>query len=210
MKKFLALAATALCFMFYVPFVQAQYGQPSISYSILIDKMVIKPGTGDYVDNLSPSDPRYSPSQDVWFRVKLKNTSDQSFTAVTIKDHVPVYILPIQGPGSWDLENRIITWNAGDFAVDEEKSYYLKMRVYDQSMLPLDKGLFCIINSVEARNNVAYDDDSSQVCIEKTVTGVVKVPSAGPEMGILLLSGEMLALGAGLILKKTKSINKLY
>jgi hypothetical protein len=33
---------------------------------------------------------------------------------------------------------------------------------------------------------VAYDDDSSQICIEKTVAGVTKVPSAGPEFGLLL------------------------
>jgi len=83
------------------------------------------------------------------------------------------------------------------------------MRVYDQSMLPADKGLFCTINHIEARNNVAYDDDSSQVCIEKAVTGAKKVPSAGPELGVLLFSGELLALSAGLFINK-KLKNNYY
>lgn len=206
MKKVLAtlLFLTTIFFLLTIKsYAQyGQYGGPSYSYSILIDKMVAKPNTDEYVDNLSVSDPRFAASQDVWFRVKVKNTSNQDITNVEVKDYVPSYLEPLQGPGTWDANTRIITWNAGDFAVDEEKAYYLKMAVYSQNDLPADKGLFCIVNKVDAHSDNTYDDDTSQLCIEKKVAGVTTVPSAGPEMGIILLSGELLALSAGLFINK--------
>ncbi len=213
MKKILFISAFIFSLMFFVSTVSAQYGQygePSPTYSIVIDKMVGKPyqtkggvTNYDYVDNLSVSDPRFFFFQEVWFKIKIKNTSNQNLTAVTVVDYVPEYLVPIEGPGKWNLENRTITWNAGDFNVDEEKVYHIKMQVYEQSMLPADKGLFCLVNRVEAKkDNVAYDDDRSQLCVEKQVTGVKKVPSAGPEMGLILLAGNLLGIGVGLQLRK--------
>jgi len=217
MKKylfsFIVLSLLTLHVPSYTLNVNAQYGQyggETPSYSILIDKMVGKPTqtkggsqTYTYVDNLSPSDPRFSPNQEVWFKVKVKNTSSQNLTAVQVTDYVPSYLMPIEGPGKWNPNNRTITWNAGDFSVDEEKVYYIKMQVYDQSLLPADKGLFCVINKVDAKkDNVAYDDDTAQLCIEKQVVGATKVPQAGPEMGMLLLVGNILGLGVGIYLRK--------
>ncbi len=207
MKKILPALFALFIFIFSVSSVFAQYGEETYDYSILIDKTVAIPNntntnSASYVDNLSPSDPRFHAGNDVWFKIRVKNTSDRTLTAVTVKDFVPTYILPLEGPGTWDLDNRVISWNAGDFSIDEEKTYYVKMRVYDLSMLPSDKGLFCITNTVEARNNVAYDDDSSQICIEKTVSGVTKVPSAGPGMGLGLIALEMFGLGTGIYFKK--------
>lgn len=186
-----------------------QYGQPTPSYSIVIDKMVGKPYQTkggitnlEYVDNLTPSDPRFAPNQEIYFKIKVKNTSTSDITNVTVKDYVPLYLTPIEGPGTWDQNTRIISWNAGDFQVDEEKVYYIKMKINPQNQLPADKGLFCLVNKVEALSDEAVDDDNAQFCIEKQVTGVKKVPSAGPEMGILLLSTQFALLGTGIILKK--------
>jgi len=188
-----------------------QYGEETPSYSILVDKMVGKPSqekggsqTVTYVDNLSPSDPRFSPNQQVWFKIKVKNTSSQNLTAVYVTDYVPSYLMPIEGPGKWNPDNRTISWNAGDFAVDEEKVYYIKMQVFDQSLLPSDKGLFCVVNKVEAKkDNIAYDDDTAQLCIEKQVVGAKTVPQAGPEYGMILLTLNLLGMGFGIKLKKT-------
>ena len=166
------------------------------------DKMVQKPGTADYVDNLSVSDPRYKPNEYVMFKVTIKNTSTTTFGGMTAKDFVPDYLTPIEGPGTFDSASRVITFDAGSFAVDEQKTYYFKMQVNSQVNLPADKGLFCVVNKAEASSNTTYDDDSSQLCIEKQVTGAVNVPSAGPEFGIGLLALEMLGAGAGLYLRK--------
>jgi uncharacterized repeat protein (TIGR01451 family) len=199
------------CYTFNVFAQYGQYGGETPSYSILIDKMVGKPTqtkggsqTVTYVDNLSPSDPRFSPNQQVWFKVKVKNTSIQNLTAIQVTDYVPSYLMPIEGPGKWNPDNRTISWNAGDFGVDEEKVYYIKMQVFDQSLLPSDKGLFCVVNKVEAKkDNVAYDDDTAQLCIEKQVVGAKTVPQAGPEYGMILLTLNLLGMGFGIKLKKT-------
>jgi len=209
MKKIFVLAAFIFSLTFFVTSVSAdcvgqygQYGQPCNSYSILVDKMVQKPGTADYVDNLSVSDPRYKPNEYVMFKVTIKNTSTTTFGGMTAKDFVPDYLTPIEGPGTFDSASRVITFDAGSFAVDEQKTYYFKMQVNSQVNLPADKGLFCVVNKAEASSNTTYDDDSSQLCIEKQVTGAVNVPSAGPEFGIGLLALEMLGAGAGLYLRK--------
>ncbi|KKQ25969.1 MAG: hypothetical protein US40_C0004G0004 [Candidatus Roizmanbacteria bacterium GW2011_GWC2_37_13] len=185
-----------------------QYGQPCPSYAIVIDKMVGKPGTSndaniyEYVDNLSVSDPRFKPDQVVFFKVKIKNTSTTKLVGMEVKDTVPSYLDPLEGPGSYNANTREITWNAGDFEVDQEKVFYLKMKVLPQANLPADKGLFCVTNFVKANSSNAYDDDTSQLCIEKQVTAASKVPASGPEFGLLLLAGNILGAGIGLKLRK--------
>ncbi|GIW64685.1 MAG: hypothetical protein KatS3mg092_0618 [Patescibacteria group bacterium] len=189
-----------------------QYGQPSPSYSILVDKMVGMPGASNdatsykYVDNLSVSDPRFAPDQVVFFKIKIKNTSSTKLVGMEVRDTIPSYLIPVEGPGNYNDKTREIVWNAGDFDVDQEKTFYIKMKVAPQASLPADKGLFCVTNFVKATSSNAYDDDTSQLCIEKQVTGISKVPSAGPEMGIMMLAGNLLAAGIGIYLRK-KQIN---
>lgn len=187
-----------------------QYGQPCPSYAIVVDKMVGKPGTStdankySYVDNLGVSDPRFKPDQVVFFKVKVKNTSTTKLVGMEVRDTVPSYLEPLDGPGDFNSTTREIVWNAGDFEVDQEKTYFLKMRVYSQANIPADKGLFCVTNYVKANSSNAFDDDTAQLCIEKQVTAEV-VPSAGPEYGLALLGGQLALFGAGLYLKKRSS-----
>lgn len=179
-----------------------QYESPCQSYSMLVDKMVAKPGTSEYVDNLSVSDPRYKPSEYVMFKVTIKNTSTTTFGGMTAKDFVPAYLTPVEGPGTFDSASRIITFDAGAFAVDEQKTYYFKMQINSQANLPTDQGLFCLVNKAQAWSNTTTDDDSSQFCIEKQVLGTTNVPSAGPEMGLALMAIQLAGAGAGIYLKK--------
>jgi uncharacterized repeat protein (TIGR01451 family) len=215
MKKIFVFSLFVLGLFFFVSSVKAdcvgqygQYGQPCQSYSIVIDKMVGKPGTSNdatvyqYVDNLTVSDPRFNPDQVIFFKIKVKNTSTTKLVGMQVKDTVPAYLEPIEGPGTFNTTDRSISWNAGDFNTDEEKIFYLKMKVSSQANLPADKGLFCLVNQVQADSSNAHDDDTSQLCVEKQVTGTSQVPSSGPELGILLFSGEIALMGAGLYIKR--------
>jgi len=221
MKKYLfslvGFAILSSVFLLLASPVAAQYGQygqysgpSSPSQSILIDKQVGKPsGTTkggltnyDYVDNLTPSDTRFTPGAVVMFKIRVKNTSSTTLNPVTVADTVPTYLEPIEGPGSFNSTNRIISFDAGSFTPDQEKTYYLKMQVNAQDKLPVDKGLFCVSNYAKAYNNSVSDDDTAQLCIEKQVVGVKVAPKAGPEMNILLIAGQLGLLGFGLQLKK--------
>ena len=197
MKKYLVFGMLVFSLLFVTKDAVAQscggqYQSPCQSYSMLVDKMVQKSGTSEYVDNLSVSDPRYKPSEYVMFKVIIKNTSTTTFGGMTAKDFVPNYLTPIEGPGTFDASTRTVSWDAGAFAVDEQKTYYFKMQINSQANLPADQGLFCLINKAQAWSNSITDDDSSQFCIEKQVAVPPKVPSAGPEMGLLLLAGNLL------------------
>lgn len=205
------LFLSILFLIFSVP-VSAQYGQYGGSLpskTILIEKMVGKPtqtkgqtDQWDYVDNLSPSDPHFAPEQQIVFRLKVKNTSDVTLTSVEVKDFVPDFLTPVSVPGSFDAASRTITFNAGDFAVGEEKIYFLTMKIFSQNQMPADKGMICKINKAQASTNEVFDEDSSQFCIEKQVLGVQNVPSSGPEFGLALMGLELGLLGVGITLKK--------
>lgn len=175
------------------------------SESISIDKAVTRPGTSDYVDNLSVSDTRYTPSQDVWFRLIVKNTSDRDINNVRIVDTMPQYIDLVEG----SLDQNIGTLKAG-----EEKTYYVKARTVGQGALPADRGVICLLNKATvtgdrtSTSGTVSDEDSSQFCVEKQVneTGttsvVTKVPSAGMPDGIALVALEVSGVVAGFALKK--------
>lgn len=181
-----------------------QYGDcPSVSKSIMIDKLVGRNDT-DFVDNFSTSDSRFSPGQELFFRLVVKNTSDVTLQNVELKDFVPEFLSVLEVIGSYDSTSAVMTFNAGNFEPNEEKTYTLKMKVVDQSELPSDKGLFCEVNKATANGDGVSDEDTSQFCIEKNVEAVTMVPSAGPHLGLALLSIEFAALTAGLVLKKLK------
>lgn len=212
MKKLLAFLAVVISFFALTMSVSAdcggQYGPPCQSYSIVINKMVGMPGTSNdpgsyqYVDNLGVSDPRFSPGQFVFFKVTVTNTSTTTLGGMTIKDFVPSYLTPVDGPGTFDPSTRTITWDGGFFNVNEQKTYYLKMQVAQQGSLPSNQGLFCVTNQAQASSNATVDSDSSQLCIEKQVVNAVSVPSTGPEFGYVLVAGEMALAAAGIYLRK--------
>ena len=206
MKKIFISLAVVFSFFAITSSVSAscggQYESPCQSYSLIVDKMVAIPGTSNYVDNLSVSDSRYKPGDYVWFRVTIHNTSTTTFGGMTAKDYVPDYLTPVEGPGTFDSSTRTISWDAGSFAVDEQKTYYFKMQINSQANLPADKGLFCLTNRAQAWSNETTDDDSSQFCIEKQVSNVKNVPPTGPEFAYLLVAGEMALAGVGIYLKK--------
>ena len=180
--------------------------------TILIDKTVGKSSAMtkggqtaiEFVDNLSTSDLRFKPSDFVYFQLKVKNTSDKDLV-VTVKDTLPMSLVPVEGPGTYDANTKLITIPVGTLRAGEEKMYTIKTKIGDANTLPADKNLICLINKAEAQANNAYDNDTAQFCVEKQVTAVSKVPAAGPEMGIALLAGQLGLLGLGIGMRKKLS-----
>jgi uncharacterized repeat protein (TIGR01451 family) len=189
-----------------------QYGSDCTSNnSILLDKTVGKPvstkggTTVEYVDNLSSSDYSFKPGENVFFQLKVKNTSNVVLNNVTVKDTLPSYLNALEGPGSYDSVNKVITIDVGSLQVNEEKIYTLKTVVVAQSAMPSDKNLVCMVNRAIATSGNTSDEDTSQLCAQKQVVNVVNVPSTGPEMNLAIMLGEGLLLTAGVYLKKRTS-----
>jgi len=227
MKKYISTLLTGIAVLAILPgitFAQyGQYGGTTPSQSILIDKQVGKPifkgnvvqsatkggiiptptpVAIEYVDNLTPSDVRFQPGMEIMFKIRVKNTSSIALNDVMVNDKVPSYIEPIEGPGAYDANTRIISFNAGSFNPSEERTFYFKMQWLSQDKLPTDRGLICVSNYARAYTNSTSDDDTAQACVEKQVIGVKAAPKAGPEMTLLLVAGQLGALGIGLKIKK--------
>lgn len=184
-----------------------QYGTPSENVSILVDKTVSQ-NTSDYVDNLPASDYRFKPGQKVYFKIHVKNTSDSTINNVTVTDELPDYVESLDNSSvkdqvSYDKNNRLLTIKAGSMNANAEKDYYITVNIVAQSQLPADQGVVCVTNKATASaDNVSPDSDTAQFCAEKQVTGVTTVPSTGPEMGILLMGGQVAMLGLGIALRR--------
>lgn len=217
MKKSTLFFVITLAYLTVASTAFGQYGPyqpPTSSVSILVEKKVGNPVidkgamTISYVDNLSQTDHRFQANEDIWFQVKVKNTANTKLNGITMKDFVPTYLSPIEGPGTYDNSNHVLTINAGDFEVNEEKVYTFKMRVVAANDLP--DNTTCVTNKAQAYNNDVTDDDTAQLCVEKTFTtkgGVppsTKIPSTGPEQGILLYALSTVAAFAGLKLRRSK------
>lgn len=151
------------------------YGQPANISRILIDKFVSTPKTNGkcedpkvkYFDNFLLSDPRLKANQEVCFKISVKNTTETSISDVKIQDSIPQFLNPIEGPGSFEKTAKMISFDAGKFDVNEEKSFFIKMTVVPADKIPADIGIFCMNNKATASINSASDEDTSQICIEK-------------------------------------------
>lgn len=198
------------------------YGTATAAPSILVDKLIAYPSETkggkveyNYVDNLSSSDYRFKPNQYIFFRIKVKNTSSKEVFNLVAVDQVPAYLkISTALPDSqFDEKTRILKFNVGGLAPEEEKVFDIQFRVALWAELPQDKGIFCIVNKVEVKNNEVADDDSSQFCIENGLfisaapqtPAPAKIPSAGPEFGIAIVSLSSFMGYAGLKLRKFSS-----
>ena len=222
MKKILAYIVIAMYGLLTVQTVSAgssqygqygQYGAGSPSYSILVDKMVAtgnmtKGGLQTYVDNMSPSDPRFSPGSQVHFQVKVKNTSSVALKNVQVQDVLPEYTDAVEGPGTYDANTRTISWTYSELKSGEERIERIIVQIKPQEQLPADKGLMCLTNKSYVRVENVSDDDTAQFCLEKQVVMTTKggLPvKTTPEAGAPLLAFagmNILALAGGIFLKK--------
>ena len=190
-----------------------QYGGGSPSYSIIVDKMVMtgnqtKGGQEVYVDNLSPSDPRFAPNAQVTFQVKVKNTSDVTLYNIQAKDILPEWVDAVEGPGEYDENTRTISWTYPELKSGEGKLEKIIVQIKPQDQLPADQGLMCMNNKATVNTDNAHDEDTAQFCVEKQVVMTTKggqPVNSTPEAGAPLLAFgalNMLGLGTGIYLKK--------
>jgi len=217
MKNLYVFGLTVLVFLMAAGHVSAgQYGPyegkkptPGIS----VDKRVglphntTKGGQVEYtfVDNLTSGDRKFAPQEYVFFEIRVRNTSKVQLNDVVLRDYAPAYVELFENPGSFDGKDIVL--NVGTLNAGEEKVFMFKGRIVAYNQLPSDKGIICTVNKVRASNDKVADEDSSQFCIEKTVTSVnppTNIPHTGPEHGILIMLSAAGSALAGLKLRKSR------
>lgn len=171
-----------------------QYGEVEVEKEISIEKKVQNPNTGDYVDNLFASDYLFKPTQEVIFRVTVKNTGDQDLTGIRYEDILPSYLSYVSGSLS----------DTFDLNVGQEKVFdTIKAQVVGSNNLPSNQGVYCVVNTAKAWIEDDTDVDTAQICISKEgqILGAT-LPKAGPQDNLYLLLGSGILGTAGWALLK--------
>ncbi len=191
-------------------------GGQSCTFNYSINKLVQVPGKGggQYVDNLSINDPKYSPSQNVNYEVIVTNTGNNTIPTLTINDIFPQFITFVSGAGNYNQSNNTLNFTVSNLEAGKSLTYVLTAKTADANTLPNDRGIICVINQVNATDqNGQVQSDSSQLCIQKAVLPavapapkIVATPATGPEMLPLLalLPG---ALGGLMLRKKSNKLS---
>ena len=188
--------------------------------NVLINKTVQNPQTGAFLDNLNINDPKFTPSSNVTFHITVTNTGGSTINKTTVKDTLPGFVSFVSGPGSFDSNTKVLTFDVGNLAAGESRTFTIAGKVADGGQLPADQGITCVVNQALATaENGQQSSDNSQFCIQKPVLGETKgglkvfpapavttTPSTGPEM--LPLIGLIPAGVFGFILRKKSYKNR--
>lgn len=188
---------------------------------ILIDKTVKNPSTGQFVDNLNVNDPKYAPSSTVVFTLKVTNTTGDKLTSVTVKDILPSHLTYVNGVNgaTYDNNSKTLTFNAGDFATGQVKTYTVNAKVSDAGQLPQDQGIVCETNQSMVFVSDVSNQDNAAFCIQNPTLGTTTTtkggktiypapkakatPKTGPEM-LTLFALIPSGLGGLILRRKTR------
>lgn len=175
--------------------------------NITINKLVQNPSTDVFVDNLNINDPRYAPSQNVTFQIKVLS-NDADVTRITVKDVLPQHVTFVSGPGNYDANTNTLTFDINNPAKGKEQVFNVVGKIDDASKLP--GGITCTVNQVSAESqNGQRASDNAQFCIEVVTKGglpvatppaITTTPPTGPELIPLaaLIPGGL----AGVVLRR--------
>lgn len=178
---------------------EPQYGGGEICVytgELQINKTVWNKNSNFFVDNLGLNDYKFSPGEEITFKLAVTNVGDKKFDVVHVKDTLPDYLEHISG----DLEFDIY-----DLEVNETEEREIKARVTGSDNFPDNQSIICVVNSGEVWADDENDSDTSQVCIEKKVLGVTNLPPTGPANWQIVLSLSLISSIIGLYLLKFKS-----
>jgi uncharacterized repeat protein (TIGR01451 family) len=181
---------------------------------IVINKTVKKADSNEFVDNLSVNDAKYLPGSTVTFKLTVTNTGTDALKSATVTDVLPAnltYTSGISG-ATYNNSTKTLTFNAGDFAAGESKTFTLTTTVDSADKLPDDQGVICETNQATVTVENMNNSDTAQFCVEKPTKPSIpvyptqptkKTPPTGPET--LALFGLIPTALSGLALRRKSS-----
>lgn len=164
------------------------------------DKQICKDTSDRFIDNMGLNFHRFSPGEEVRFRIKVKNVGDVTLSNVAVSDTPQA--------GFFELTSGSLNFNLTNLQPGETRDQELKFKVVDTASFP-QNNVICVINTANASADNFSDRDTAQLCLEKKVLGVQakELPKTG--FGTwLILFGSVLSLAIGF--KFTRFGNKVY
>lgn len=189
-------------------------GQSCITTNnIVLDKKIQNPQTSGMVDNLNINDPKHQQESIVTFQISVTNSSDKTISNIDVKDIFPQYVDFNSGTGTFDRNNKILSFSVKNLKSNETKVFTITGKIVNSDQISISQGsVICVVNQTNATSdNSNFSQDNSQFCIEKTTTikggfpilspvPVTKTPSTGP--GDFQLVGFAIAGIIGYLLRR--------
>ena len=164
---------------------------------VRIDKKIENPKTKALEDKLESAKATFTPDQTVTFKIIITNTGSASVAKVTVQDIFPQFVQFLAGPGNFDNNSKVLTFDILNLASNESRDFVLSAKVGSLGQLPIGEAIVCVVNQANALiDNSVVSSDNVEFCIEKkaevlpATKGGLKVlppqkvtatPSTGPE-----------------------------
>ncbi len=197
--KQLTKLITVLLFVFAITLVakpalatcDEQYGGVCKEIELRIEKFVKDPTSETFVKNMGVHDYKFGPEEEITFKLIIKNTGDEKFDEVHIKDYLPEYLNHLSGELDFVIH---------DFDPGEEVKKEFKVKVVPANELPDENSIICVTNAAEAWSGDKKSRDTAGVCLEEKVLGVAELPPTGPENWFVFLGLSITSALIGLFL----------
>lgn len=164
------------------------------------DEQICKDTSDRFIDNMGLNFHKFAPGEEVRFRIRVKNVGDAAFSNVSVTD--------TPQSGFFQLSSGSLNFNLTNLNPGETRDTDIKFKVADTNLLP-QNNVICVINTAQASAESNTDRDTSQLCLERKVLGVVKeLPRTGPEAWFLTLFGGAVGLLAGAKLLRVGRMQK--
>lgn len=189
---------------------------PSISYAsyflqpaqpagnLVLNKTVRNPQSGQFVDNLFNNDPHFLPEQEVTYRIEIRNNTQSELNNIQVQDKLPNELNFLVGPGNFDPNTRTLTFAVDRLASGETKSFEIKGKVKPANELTAVPLNCEVKNTATAVIGKAPAQDTSLICIETKVLGVVQeLPKTGPGNTLVWIGSFLMLFMSLIFLKKS-------
>ena len=179
---------------------ETQYGGGQVCVKtgeLQINKKVWDSQNQIFVDNLGITSHKFTSGEEIVFQIEIKNVGDETFDKVDVQDTLPNYLELSSGELFFTIEN---------LEPGESETREIRVKVVSVDKLPNDKTLICDINTAEGWTDSEKDKDTTQICIEKRILGITRLPPTGPKgwLIISLLSLTSSSLGIYLLISRKK------
>jgi len=198
-----------LLFVFAAGHVTAPAQATSDSAELRIDKTIYDPrGNGQYVDSLLYDDYRFSPGEDIIFKVVVENKSENTLHNVTITDTIPPVTNMLILSGEERPEIREITKDWGSVEPGGIREWFFRLRVTSAEALSDDvvcEGVDAVNYAVVSADNVPEHEDSSSFCVKRPAPSEREEIDMQPETGASVMSVSLILSGiasTGFVLRK--------
>lgn len=141
------------------------YGGACPPGQILVEKKVLNPKTGEFVQILSGNDTTFAPNDEVKFRIEVKNAGSTTLSGVSVSDRLPgnVNFLSSSPTGSFDQANNSVSWTI-NLVAGESRFFQIRVQVKPKNELNFD--IACMTNFVQVQKDALAGQSSVIFCIQ--------------------------------------------